>query len=131
MEKILRIESVNFKKEPSDWNEYEGFQIITTDQTIKIGISSGQSCCEHFGCIITNDDTKDFIGAKIKSISRTDNELKTTKIKTPSLDEGGVMFINVETSKGLLQFVAYNSHNGYYGHDAVLVSNQLNISDAL
>lgn len=38
------------------------------------------------------------------------------------LDAGSAMFINVETTKGLLQFVAYNEHNGYYGHDVLLVS---------
>lgn len=32
------------------------------------------------------------------------------------------MFINVETTRGLLQFAAYNEHNGYYGHDVLLVS---------
>lgn len=32
------------------------------------------------------------------------------------------MFINVETTNGLLQFVAYNEHNGYYGHEVKLVS---------
>ncbi len=41
------------------------------------------------------------------------------------------MFVNLETNVGLLQFVAYNSHNGYYGHDAVLVSKQLNLTEAL
>jgi hypothetical protein len=38
------------------------------------------------------------------------------------LDAGSAMFINVETTKGLLQFVAYNEHNGYYGHEVKLVS---------
>ena len=38
------------------------------------------------------------------------------------LDAGSAMFINVETTKGLLQFAAYNEHNGYYGHGVKLVS---------
>lgn len=38
------------------------------------------------------------------------------------LDAGSAMFINVETTKGLLQFVAYNEHNGYYEHEVKLVS---------
>ena len=38
------------------------------------------------------------------------------------LDAGSAMFINVETTNGLLQFVAYNEHNGYYGHEVKLVS---------
>lgn len=38
------------------------------------------------------------------------------------LDAVSAMFINVETTKGLLQFVAYNEHNGYYVHEVKLVS---------
>lgn len=37
-------------------------------------------------------------------------------------DIDGVMFINIETTKGFLQFVVYNEHNGYYGHSVLLVS---------
>lgn len=127
MEKILRIEETNFKTEERSWGGYDGFQIITDLQTIKIGISDGQCCCESFGCIITNDDTKEFIGAELKSIAIVDNALNNKKIEELEyLDSGGAMFVNFETSEGLLQFVAYNAHNGYYGHDAVLISKQLN-----
>ncbi len=61
-----------------------------------------------------------------------DNALNNTKIEElESLESGGAMFVHLETSEGLLQFVAYNSHNGYYGHDAVLVSKQLNHEEGL
>jgi hypothetical protein len=40
-------------------------------------------------------------------------------------DEDNAMFVNVETDRGTLQFVLYNSHNGYYGHKARVVSEQL------
>ena len=33
------------------------------------------------------------------------------------------MFINVETTNGLLQFAAYNEHNAYYAHEVKLVLN--------
>lgn len=127
MEKILRIEETNFKREKDSWQSFDGFQIITDLQTIQIGISSGQCCCENFGCIITNDDTKEFIGAELKSLAIVDKVLNNKKIdEIEYVDEGEIMFVNLETSEGLLQFVAYNSHNGYYGHDAVLISKQLN-----
>lgn len=127
MEKILRIEETTFKKTKDDWQSFQGFQIITDKQTIQIGVSDRQSCCESFGCIITNDDTKDFIGAKLKSLAIVDTALNNKKIEELEyLDEGGAMFVNLETSEGLLQFVAYNAHNGYYGHEGVLVSKQLN-----
>ena len=47
------------------------------------------------------------------------------------LDAGDCMFVNVNTTEGLIQFTAYNCHNGYYGHDAVLISKQLNESECL
>ena len=126
-EKILRIEEAIFKTSPDDWQSFEGFQIITDVQTIQIGISDSQSCCESFGCIITNDETSEFIGADLIGISITDTALNNKKIdELEYLDEGGAMFVNFETSEGLLQFVAYNAHNGYYGHEAVLFSKQLN-----
>lgn len=132
MEKILRIEETSFKTSEKDWNTFDGYQIITDDQTIKIGISNCQSCCEIFGCIITNDDTAEFIGKELKSISIVDAALNNKKIEELEyLDSGGAMFVNLETSVGLLQFVAYNAHNGYYGHDAVLVSKQLNHEEGL
>ncbi len=35
------------------------------------------------------------------------------------------MFVNLETNKGTLQFVAYNEHNGHYGHEAKVTCKQL------
>lgn len=132
MEKILRIEETNFKIDGKGWSSYDGYQIITDQQTIKIGISDSQCCCEIFGCIITNDETKEFIGAELLGVSITDTALNNKKIEELEyLDCGGAMFVNLETSEGLLQFVAYNSHNGYYGHEAVLVSKQLNCEEGL
>lgn len=132
MEKILRIEESTFKTSAESWRSYEGFQIITDIQTIKIGISDSQCCCENFGCIITNDDTEEFIGAKLLSICIVDCALNNKKIEAIEyLGSGGAMFVNLETSNGLLQFVAYNSHNGYYGHEAVLISKELNHKEDL
>jgi hypothetical protein len=132
MEKILRIEESNFKTNEKSERAYDGYQIITNLQTIQIGISDVQSCCESFGCIITNDDTSEFIGAELLGVSVTDNTLNNKKIEELEyLDSGGAMFVNLETNKGLLQFVAYNAHNGYYGHEAVLISKQLNHEEEL
>jgi hypothetical protein len=131
LEKIIRIENKTFtaQLEGSYKSNYDGFEIVTDKQTIQVGISSEQCCCESFGCLITNDDIKDFIGSKIRAISLTDTALNNKKIEELEyLDAGNAMFINIETSNGLLQFVAYNAHNGYYGHEAVLLSKQLNHS---
>jgi len=127
MEKILRIEECTFKKDAKDWNEYDGWQIITDLQTIKVGISNSQSCCESCGYLITNDEVKDFFNTELKSISIVDESLLKREIpEIEHLDEGNAMFVNFETSNGTLQFVCYNSHNGYYGHDAVVLSKEFN-----
>lgn len=48
--------------------------------------------------------------------------MKTDEKTDGGLYEGEAMFINFETSKGTLQFTLYNSHNGYYGHTAKVIS---------
>lgn len=133
MEKILRIEEIIFKNNEKDWSTFGGFQIITDQQTIKIGISNSQSCCGHWGYLITNDDFNDFIEAELLNIVLVDTALNIKKVEdtVESLDGGDIMFVNLETSKGIFQIVAYNSHNGYYGHEAVVVSKQLNVSISL
>jgi hypothetical protein len=127
MEKILRIEETVFRTGGNYLDGYVGFQIITDQQTIKVGISDVQSCCESWGYLITNDNIDDFIGSELLNIIRVDTALNNKKIEEiESLDCGGAMFINFETTKGLFQIVVYNAHNGYYGHGAVLISKQLN-----
>mgnify|MGYP006374940981 FL=1 len=131
MEKILRIEETNFKTKENDWNSYEGYKIITDKQTIKLGISNEQSCCERSGYFMSEDDFSEFIGANLIDLAITDTCLNTKKLEEEELYEPDLMFVNLNTDKGLLQFVAYNSHNGYYGHSAVVVSEQLNHEEVL
>lgn len=129
MEKILRIEEATFKKSPEGWSNYDGWQIITDQQTIKIGIQNGQDCCENWGYVISNDNPDEFIGATINEIKIVDTALNAAK--APEIYEGAAMFVNIETDKGTLQFTTYNEHNGYYGHEAVLISQQLNHEETL
>jgi hypothetical protein len=132
MERIISINEATFRISGKEYNEFDGYQIVTDHQTIQFGIDNGQSCCESWGSMITNDEAAEFIGANLIGISITDQALNNKKIEDlEHLDCGGVMFVNFETDKGLLQFAAYNSHNGYYGHEAVVVSKQLNHSEIL
>lgn len=126
MEKILRIEETTFKVSENTWGTFEGYSVITDKQTINVGISSGQCCCENFGYLTTNDDLKEFEGAELTSIELVDKALNKKVIDDIYVAEGEAMFVNFNTDKGVMQLVAYNSHNGYYGHDAVLISKQLN-----
>lgn len=132
MEKIIRIEGATFKKSKDDYCSYEGFEVVTDKQTIKLGIENGQSCCENWGYFMSEDNLSEFVGAKLKSVSIADTQLKPSKeFDATEMYEGDVMFVNIETDNGLLQFVAYNEHNGYYGHHACVVSTQLNESFCL
>ena len=130
METIIEIKKDEvFSYRQNDNNllkEFEGFSVVTNYQKIYIGIECYQLCCESYGYLITNDDINDFIGSNLISISIVDSVLNNRKIdEIEYLECGEAMFVNFETSAGTLQFVAYNSHNGYYGHDAVLISKQL------
>lgn len=132
MEKILKIEESCFQLDEFSDYSFEGFDITTDKQIIHIGISDFQKCCEHYGCIITNDEIKDFIGANLQSIIIVDEALNTKNFEeVEKLHYADTMFVNINTSEGLLQFVAYNAHNGYYSHKAVISSVQLKHDEIL
>ncbi len=127
MEKIIKIEE--------EGNYYDGYKIHTNSQVIEIGISNNQNCCETWGYMVSEDDLSFFIGSKIQSISLTDTALNT-RIVVDDVEEGlsiekRVMFVTLETDRGPLQFAVYNTHNGYYGHDAFVKSKQLNHNETL
>jgi len=123
MEKIISIVETTFKQQEKDWCDYDGFLIHTDKQVIKLGISNGQSCCENWGYLMSEDDVQSFVGAELLSIKAVDVGVNEKCIDAGNgCDEGGAMFINLETSNGLLQFVAYNGHNGYYSHSAFVES---------
>lgn len=125
MSVIKSIEETSFGHNSSGYNSnFDGFVITCEDgSTVKIGIENGQSCCENWGYLISEDDLVDFIGATILDVAVVDDALNTSKV--PELYEGSSMFINVETTEGKFQVVAYNEHNGYYSHEAVVVVNDV------
>lgn len=123
METILSIE------EFSD-NEQDGYLIATTKQTIKLAIDNRQNCCENWGYFFSNDNLSEFIGATILNVTLTDDFLQTEDIPEGARC-GMTMFITIDTNKGPLQFVAYNDHNGYYGHMATVTSTQLTADEYL
>lgn len=128
---FISEDTFNFK---DDYDTYEGYIIKTNKQSIKIGISNYQSCCEYFGYLTTNDSLEYFIGAAVFDIKLTDTSLNTKMIKEEfqyGFDGGDIQFVNIETDKGTLQLAVYNSHNGYYGHSIVIRSNRLNYDGGL
>jgi hypothetical protein len=132
-EKIIRVEEGSFQAETEyKYNDnFEGYLVVTDKQTIKVGIQSGQSCCEQYGYLASEDDLSKYEGATLLGMKLTDKELRTyTEEEIPEY-ESSCMFVDFETDKGVLQLVCYNSHNGYYGHSAVLISRDLNNTEYL
>lgn len=137
MEKIISIDEIS---EGEKWNSYEGYLIKTDKQEIKLLIEGGQSCCETWGYFLSEDDISYFVGSDLIDVTLTDVSLNTIKFmnelekneisydtpfKQPYIYYGDIMFVNINTTNGLLQFCAYNEHNGYYGHTAKVISTQL------
>lgn len=131
---IINIEEVsNIIMEDNEYSylSYDGYRVKTNRQEILLLIDNGQNCCEDWGYFWTNDNINEFIFRQLIEITVTDTSLNTTKIDDIFLDEGDTMFVNLVTDVGVLQFTAYNAHNGYYGHRALLVSKQLTHSERL
>lgn len=119
MAKITNIADLTFKAD-NQYTSYDGLVVsLDNGKDVKVGIDNGQSCCENWGYITSEDNYEDFIGAELISVSGVDSKL--AHVELPDVYEGDTMFVNFVTSEGVLQFVAYNEHNGYYSHEAVLI----------
>lgn len=130
---ILSIDEGCFKHNGAT---FEGFVISTNKQQIKLGITDGFSCCENSGYFMSNDNINEFIDSELLSINLVDTCLNVSKLEKYELVNNEyistqLMFVNVETDKGTLQFTAYNEHNSYYGHRAVVISNQFKVEECL
>lgn len=131
-EKILAITEAAFNT--GSYSDFDGYIITTDKQEIKIGISNGQGCCEQWGYFMSEDDLSEYIGAGLTEIKLTDTKLNTKAYKELEdlcAEETALMFVDFITDRGTLQFVAYNCHNGYYGHDAIVISEQLKHEEGL
>lgn len=131
MKEIIKsIEEVENVKGVISGDKNEGYKITTNKQEIYLLIDSFGQCCEDFGHFVSEDSFDEFIESELLDIKLVDTALNVEAVKEvlPSgLDCGGdIMFVNLETNKGTLQLAVYNSHNGYYGHDVILKSNQIN-----
>ncbi len=110
---------------------YDGYKIITSEQEILFLIDNRQNCCEDWGYIISEDDTTSFTGAELLNIETTDINRIKKELSNYSHEELNSIFIDVNTSRGTLQFALYNDHDGYYSHDIIIKSKQLSIESNL
>jgi hypothetical protein len=86
---------------------------------------------------MSEDDPEKFINADLLGIEITDINRTGRRFVTGyevgykhekddiHLDSGETLFVDIQTNLGTLQFVAYNSHNGYYGHSVRVESKQI------
>lgn len=141
-ERIVKIENTRVGEDDDDDYDgdnygYSGYKIHTDKQVISLLISNMQSCCESWGYLMSEElnEGDDFIGANITSIE----EVKKADITKDEKEDDdyyddhvdACIFINVNTDRGTLQFKAYNSHNGYYGHTVCVHSEQLKLEEIL
>lgn len=147
---IKKIEEFEKDREYEPYHHAEaGFEIETNEQIIVLAIDNESSCCEYWGYFLTEDDIDKFIGRELRGVKITDTNRSTKQFFNYDkswgeeseydysnedhigLDEGEVLFVDIETDIGPLQFVAYNAHNGYYGHTARVESKQLTAGKVL
>lgn len=140
---VVAIDSNAAIKAPNEYGEtVDGVRIILSDgSTIEFGIEMGQSCCEHYDFLSSPDDASEFIGAEFLGLVERDTWPDTIPIDSgiqsysnPAVvdcDSGGFQAIDVNTSKGTMQFVVYNAHNGYYSHATVLIGEGINKTEYL
>lgn len=131
------IVSIRYYEGKDGDSNVAGFEVVTTQQTIRLLIDNDSSCCETWGIFWCNDEPAGFVGAKLRGVSLADAALNEAQMKVNDLDpsderfDGGVMFVNIDTDRGVLQFVAYNQRNGYVGHKATIHSRQLTHAEVL
>lgn len=130
MNKIIEIKEIEGYDThiPEFWGKYNGYKIKTEQDEYLFLIDNYENCCEDWGYLSTPDELSDYVGADLLSVKRvTVNDCVENKnlkdMMKQEYDPTNTMFVNVETSNGLLQFAAYNQHNGYYGHDVILLKN--------
>lgn len=138
--KIFNIEEVYGHKVEGEYSSFDGYKInLDNGKEIFLGIGNEQSCCENWGYYITHDDSDNldsFQGAEILNYDDLKKSLNYGHKYKDGLDEwecdgGGTMYVNIETTKGQLQLTVYNSHNGYYGHSVVFLTDDFKVSDGL
>ena len=115
-----------FETDDKQEKRFDGYAIETTGNQYLVLIENGQQCCENFGYFASEDNTSDFIGKSIESFSFVDTELDTSSFSCGDRVEykKNIQFFDLRFTDGsVLQFAVYNAHNGYYGHDILIMKN--------
>ncbi|KXG42860.1 DUF7448 domain-containing protein [Tepidibacillus decaturensis] len=133
--KIKKIEEVfDLKVDNYGFRRMGGYKVETDVHVIQVLIQNYQSCCESWGYFSSDDDLSHFVGAELKEIDLTDTALNKQKVEESDYysDGGGIQFVDFVTTNGVFQLAVYNAHNGYYGHDIlVLKDNEIILDETL
>lgn len=110
------------------YQSMDGHKIETDKHTFYVLIDNGQSCCESWGYLSSEDNLEQFVGAELREVKLTDMALNQTVVEKSDYYEdcGGIQFVDFATDKGVFQLAVYNGHNGYYGH-GILVAKDTEI----
>ena len=108
------------------YSEYDGYEISTDENQYYVLINNGQSCCENWGYLSSDDNLDYFVGAELIEVKLTDVVLNQKVVEESNYygDGDGIQFVDFVTDKGVLQLAVYNSHNGYYGHSILIAKNE-------
>jgi hypothetical protein len=107
------------------YSSMDGYKIETDKHVFYVLIDNGQSCCESWGYLSSDDDFTKVIGRELVEVNLTDtSRLKENIDDLLYLDEGGVQFVDFVTDRGVLQLAVYNGHNGYYGHGILVARDE-------
>lgn len=125
MAKIVDIKlDANFNMVSPPYNTmttYTGVVLALDDgRKVKFGIADHQNCCERWDYLHSSDEATDFIGAEYLGL--VEKDMWPDRIdKVEMYEDDNFQAIEVLTSSGVLQFVVYNDHNGYYSHATIVV----------
>ena len=115
--KMSIIKSIDHFTDPRMWEGYT-FELSDSSKSITCKLSNYKNCCEIFGITTTPSNLTTFVGAKYISI--------TVERKTPlsyTYDHDTIIAeITILTDCGTIKIELWNSHNGYYPHDYIVIS---------
>jgi hypothetical protein len=128
--KIGRIVVGEFNYED---NSYDGYIITDANWTsvapdreldpskviVMVGVDNNSQCCEKWGYLSSDDNLDYYTDAIVTDVRIVDRAYNSKTVV--DVDEGGIVFVDIYTTKGMLQLSVYNANNGYYGHDAIVI----------
>ena len=119
--KELTESSIHGSLAESGRKRFDGYRVTCSDDSkYSVVVDNEQDCCESWGYLTSEDNLSEFIGAQLLDVTVTDEVLNTKVLEPNSLQAEDCVFVTFQTDRGAFQLVAYNQHNGYYGHEVII-----------